>query len=132
MFFFCVKIDNFCGKNQTIWIFAPKLVKNCHYVILFKAIFGRIHDFWPKSSNIWYILESKIEEYYWILAQKFKIRWFARCRQNSIFGRNSKIWLLTQCGFDVECLKIGNESYLHYSSFTVLKLGEFSHLKPVF
>ena len=29
--------------------------------------------FWPKSSDIWYNLESKIQEYHWILALKFKL-----------------------------------------------------------
>ena len=29
--------------------------------------------FLVESSNIWYILESKVQEYFWILAQKFKL-----------------------------------------------------------
>ena len=38
------------------------------------AILGQNRDdFWPKSYIIWYILESKIQEYFWILAQKFKL-----------------------------------------------------------
>ena len=57
-------------KKRNIWIFAPKLVQNCHFMVLLGAILGQNGDFWPKNSNIWYILESKIQEYYWILAQK--------------------------------------------------------------
>ena len=45
-----------------------------------------------KSSNIGYILESKIQEYYWILAQKIQIWWFARFRQNSEF-LNKNVYL---------------------------------------
>ena len=47
---------------------------------------------WPKSSNIWYILESKIQEFVRMLVQKFKIRWFARFRQNSIFEQKLNFW----------------------------------------
>ena len=37
------------------------------------AILGQNLNFWPISCNIWYILENKIQEYHWILAQKFKL-----------------------------------------------------------
>ena len=61
-------------KNRNIWIFAPKLFKNCNFMVQVWAILGQNRDdLVLKSSNIWYILESKIQEYYWILAQKFKL-----------------------------------------------------------
>ena len=49
-------------KHRNIWIFPPKL--------LFHNFIWKIG---PKSYNTWYILESKIQEYYWILAQKYKL-----------------------------------------------------------
>ena len=60
-------------KIRNIWIFAPKLVKHCRFMVLFGPILSQNRDFWPKSSNIWYTLESKIQKHYWILAQKFKL-----------------------------------------------------------
>ena len=101
----CVKGPFFVQKLQSLeyvvwkflflcqnWLFlevkkSPKLVKKLsfHHGFIW-AILDQNRDFWPKNSNIWYILGSKIQEYYWILAQKFKVTWFARFFQNSIFG----------------------------------------------
>ena len=61
-------------------------------MVLIKAILGQIRVFWSKSSDIWYILESKIQEYYWISAQKFKLDDLRSFRQNSIFGPKYDFW----------------------------------------
>ena len=42
-------------------------------MVLILAILGQNRDFWPKNCNICYILESKIQEYYLVLAPKFKL-----------------------------------------------------------
>ena len=75
-FYFCVLFEVF-EKFE-----FSRLVKNCPFIW---AIFGQNRDFWSESFNIWYILEPKIQEYYWILAQKFKLD---DLRQNSILGQN--------------------------------------------
>ena len=70
-----LKVFIFVSKLTTyIWIFDPKLVKKLsfHHGFIW-AILDQNRDFWPKVSNIGYILESKIQEFYWILAQKFKL-----------------------------------------------------------
>ena len=57
----------------------------------------KIANFEPKSFDIWYILESEIQEFYTILAQKFKIGWFVRFCQNSIFEQKYE-FLHSVCG----------------------------------
>ena len=57
------------------------------------AILGQNRDdFWPKSYNIWYILEAKIQEYFWILAQKFKLDDLPDFVKNSIFEQKKDLW----------------------------------------
>ena len=78
-----------------MWIFAPKLVKNCHFMIAFWVILGQNHDFWPKSSNIWYILvlESKNSRTILNFSTKIQIvRWFPRFLQNSISEQKYDFW----------------------------------------
>ena len=86
-------------KNRKIWIFAPKLAKKCDFMVFWGSILGQNPDFWPKSFIIWYILESKIQEYYWILAKKIQIRRFARFSRFCKIKFLDKLWLLTQCEF---------------------------------
>ena len=62
-------------------------------------------QFWPKSLHIWYILESKIQEYYRILAQKFKL---------DDLPDFVKIRLLSQC------VLVGNKASFSCSSFFIL------------
>jgi len=41
--------------------------------LLFHGFLGQNRDIWSKNFNMWYISGSKIQECYWIVAQKFKL-----------------------------------------------------------
>ena len=50
--FLCQKLSISSGeifKKKSI--FAPKLVKNCHFMIFLGSIFYQNRDFWPNSSS---------------------------------------------------------------------------------
>ena len=62
-------------KKNRLWIFTPKLESKIVISWFYLGNFcgqNRV-DFWSKSSNIWNIFDSKTQEYFWILALKFKL-----------------------------------------------------------
>ena len=70
------------------------------------AILGQNRDdLVLKSSNIWYILESKIQEYYSILAQKFKLDDLRNFVKIPFLDKNMT--------FDAVCMM---NIYVHFSS----------------
>ena len=69
----------------------------------FKILISRRFEIFTKNYHLklvgtpcnWYIIESKIQVYNWILARKFKLDDMPDCVQIPNFW--TKIWLMTKC-----------------------------------